>query len=143
MSGNEPVDGALVASVVVDSAAGYAQTIHAGHHTVQADEPRAAGGTDTGPSPYGLLLSALGACTAITLRMYAGRKGWELGATHVALRIVHEGKGHRIEREIRFGAPLSDEQRERLAEIAEKTPVTRTLRDGVAIATRVVAPGEP
>src|SRR4051812_5720705 len=138
MSGTEATDGAVVASVVVDGVAGYAQVIRAGHHHLAADEPTAAGGTDTGPSPYGLLLSALGACTAITLRMYAARKGWELGETRVALRLVHEGKGHRIERELRFGAPLLDEQRERLAEIADKTPVTRTLREGVAIATRVV-----
>jgi putative redox protein len=139
MSGSEASDGSVVASVIVDSATGYAQAISAGHHHLTADEPTAAGGTDTGPSPYGLLLSALGACTSITLRMYAARKGWELGETRVSLRLVHEGKGHRIEREIRFGAPLLDEQRERLAEIADKTPVTRTVREGVAIATRVVA----
>jgi putative redox protein len=132
-------EGSLVASVIVDSAAGYAQAISAGHHHLTADEPTAAGGTDTGPSPYSLLLSALGACTSITLRMYAARKGWELGETKVSLRLVHEGKGHRIDREIRFGAPLLDEQRERLAEIADKTPVTRTVREGVSIATRVVA----
>jgi putative redox protein len=139
MSGSEAIEGSVVASVLVDSAAGYAQAIKAGHHTLTADEPTAAGGTDTGPSPYALLLSALGACTSITLRMYAARKGWELGETTVSVRLVHEGKGHRIDREIRFGAPLLDEQRERLGEIADKTPVTRTLREGVAIATRVVA----
>jgi putative redox protein len=138
MSTNEPADGTLVASVIVEGAAGYAQTIRAGHHTLQADEPVAAGGTNTGPSPYGLLLSALGACTAITLRMYAARKGFELGTTRVSLRIVHEGKGHRIEREIHFDAPLTDAERERLLEIADKTPVTRTLSEGVPITTRIV-----
>jgi putative redox protein len=139
MTGTTATEGGIVAAVIVEGTEGYAQTIRAGHHELHADEPVAAGGTDTGPSPYGLLLSALGACTAITLRMYAGRKGWELGTTHVTLRLVHEGKGHRIEREIRFGAPLSDEQRERLAEIADKTPVTRTVREGVAISTQVLA----
>jgi putative redox protein len=134
----EATEGGIVAAAIVESHAGYAQDIRTGHHTLQADEPVVSGGTDTGPTPYSLLLSALGACTAITLRMYAARKGWELGTTHVSLRLLHEGKGHRIEREIRFGAPLTDEQRERLAEIAEKTPVTRTLVEGLTIATTVV-----
>jgi putative redox protein len=138
MTASTATEGGIVASAIVESQAGYAQTVRTGHHRLQADEPIAAGGTDTGPSPYSLLLSALGACTAITLRMYAGRKGWELGTTHVSLRVLHEGTGHSIERDIRFSAPLSAEQRERLAEIADKTPVTRTLRDGVAIVTRVV-----
>jgi putative redox protein len=139
MTDKDPAEGALVASVVVESQAGYEQIVRAGHHRFSADEPSAAGGTDTGPSPYGLLLAALGACTAITLRMYAARKGWELGTTEVALRLVREGKGQRIDREIRLGGALSDEQRERLGEIADKTPVTRTLMDGVAIATRVAS----
>jgi putative redox protein len=138
MTSNEGTDGGLVAGVTVESAAGYAQDIRAGHHDLRSDEPVAAGGTDSGPSPTSLLLSALGACTAITLRMYAGRKGWELGPLHVAVRMVREGKGHRLERDIRFGAPLTDEQRERLMEIADKTPVTRTLREGIPLATRVV-----
>ena len=126
----------LVAHVSLDSESGYAQKIRAGHHALTADEPVASNGTDTGPAPYGLVLSGLGACTAITLRMYAERKGWQLGAVHVDLRMFKDEEGkERIDRTVRFGAPLSDEQRGKLAEIAEKTPVTKTLRAGLAIAT--------
>ena len=123
----------LVANVIVDSGSGYAQTIRAGHHRLSADEPTTNGGADRGPAPYCLLLAALGACTSITLQMYAARKGWDLGAVQVVVRMVREGGVERIERDLRFGAPLTDEQRVRLSEIAEKTPVTRTLRAGVAI----------
>ncbi len=129
----------VIATTTVDSEAGYAQKIASGGHALTADEPKAAGGTDTGPAPYGLLLASLGACTSITLRMYAERKGWQLGHVHVTLRHVKsEGGGEHIEREVRFGAALSDEQRARLAEIAEKTPVTRTIKAGAPIQTRFV-----
>lgn len=130
---------ALIASTTVHSEHGYAQRIESGGHALTADEPASGGGTDSGPSPYGLLLASLGACTSITLRMYAARKGWELGRVEVTLRHhkSHEG-ADRIERELHFGAPLSDEQRTRLAEIAEKTPVTRTIRAGAPIETRIV-----
>jgi putative redox protein len=130
-------EGTLVASVIVDSDSGYAHTIKAGHHTITADEPTTNGGTDTGPAPYALLLGALGSCTSITLQMYAARKGWNLGAVHVAVKLVRAADGEKIEREVRFAGPVSDEQRARLAEIAEKTPVTKTLRAGVNISTRV------
>jgi putative redox protein len=129
----------LIAATIVKSAAGYAQEIEVGGHHLTSDEPTSNGGTNTGPAPYALLLSALGACTSITLRMYGDRKGWTLGEIRLALR--HEKSadgGDRISREIRFGAALSDEQRARLAEIADKTPVTKTLRAGVVIETRVV-----
>lgn len=126
-----------VAHVVAQSSAGYAQQIRSGRHRLTADEPQSSGGTDTGPSPYGLLLAALGACTSITLRMYAQRKGWELGEIEVDLSLSKDGDQDSIEREIRCSAPLTEEQRGRLAEIAEKTPVTKTLRQGAAIATTV------
>jgi putative redox protein len=127
----------LVARTTVESSAGYAQKVHAGHHELTADEPTHLGGTDTGPSPYGLVLSGLGACTSITLRMYAERKGWDLGTVHVELRMFKDADGkERIERTVRLGnGGLSAEQRARLAEIAEKTPVTRSIRGGVPIAT--------
>ena len=139
MSTTDAEGGTLVGSVVVESAAGYAQTVRAGHHRLTADEPAGGGGTDTGPAPYSLLLAALGACTSITLRMYADRKGWGLGAVHVALRLILDGQAERIERELSFGAALTEEQRHRLLEIADKTPVTRTLRTGLPITTRVAA----
>jgi putative redox protein len=134
---SEPAGDGLVARATLESTAGYAQQIRAGHHQLTADEPQHSGGTDTGPTPYGLVLSGLGACTAITLRMYAERKGWELGTIHVDLRMFKDAAGaERIERTVRLGASsLTAEQRTRLAEIAEKTPVTRTLKAGAPIAT--------
>jgi putative redox protein len=129
---------ALIATTTVESKTGYAQKIETAGHHLTADEGTAAGGTDTGPAPYGLLLAALGACTSITLRMYADRKSWPLGDIHVSLRHQKNEAGDQIEREIRFGATLSDEQRTRLAEIAEKTPVTKTIRAGATISTRLV-----
>ena len=129
----------VIASTAVDSEAGYAQKITAASHHLTADEPIAAGGTNTGPGPYALLLAALGACTSITLRMYAERKGWQLGAIHIDLRHSKGADGaDAITREIRFGASLSDEQRARLTEIAEKTPVTKTIKAGAVISTHLV-----
>ena len=128
-----------IASVRVESGTGYAQTISAGRHALSADEPVGNGGADSGPTPYSLLLASLGACTSITLLMYARRKGWTLGQVQVALEMHKDidggGQNDRIERTVRFGAPLTDEQRARLAEICEKTPVTKTLKAGTPIAT--------
>jgi putative redox protein len=126
-----------IAHVVAESAAGYAQKIRAGRHEWTADESKERGGTNTGPTPYSLLLAALGACTSITLRMYAERKGWELGEVRVDLNLFKEGEADRIERQITFSAPLSEEQLARLAEVAAKTPVTKTIRQGAAIQTSV------
>jgi len=129
-----------IAGVKLESTAGYAQSIRAVGHQLTADEPPSRGGTDTGPTPYSLLLSAVGACTAITLRMYAERKGWTLGTIEIGMRMLRAKDGReRIDREIRIGAPLTDEQKARLGEIADKTPVTKTVTAGVPIATTVVA----
>jgi putative redox protein len=128
----------LIARTTVESKSGYAQQIEAGHHHLTADEPVSNGGTDSGPSPYGLLLAALGACTSITLRMYAQRKSWDLGDIKVSLRHEKSAEGaDKITRELHFGATLSDEQRAKLLEIAEKTPVTKTVKAGAAIETRL------
>ena len=126
-----------IAHAVAVSTGGYAQQIRTGAHHLTADEPKSSGGTDTGPSPYGLLLSSLGACTSITLRMYAERKGWTLGEIKVDLSLIREGEAESIERELRFSAPLADEQRARLLEIAAKTPVTKTLSKGIRIDTQI------
>jgi putative redox protein len=132
-------DDVHLATVHLDSGnAPYAQTIRAGRHTLAADEPAALGGGDAGPAPYGLLLSALVACTSITLRMYADKKGWQLGPVHVDASMFREADGERIERTIKVASGLTDEQRAKLAEIAEKTPVTRTVKRGTPIATTVV-----
>ena len=128
-----------VAHVVIDSRAGYATNARAQRHHLVADEPTSRGGTDTGPTPHDLLLSAIGACTAITLRMYADRKNWALGTIHVDLELfTDENGGDRVRRVVSFGEPLDDQQRVKLAEIAEKTPVTKTIKAGVAISTEFV-----
>jgi len=136
--------------VVRGSASGFAQVIQAGRHRLTSDEPAAAGGTDTGPSPYDLLLAALGSCTSITVGMYARRKGIPLDEVTVHLRHskIHaedcagcetkEGMLDRIERDIHFAGALTDEQRSRLLEIANKCPVHRTLTSEIEIKTRVV-----
>ena len=120
----------------------YAVSIHTGAHTLTADEPAHAGGADAGPSPFGLMLSGLGAWTAITLRMYAERKSWPLEAVHVHLAFRWEGEGTaqtpHIERSLKLEGQLDAEQRARCAEIAEKTPVTRALKAGIAIRTTLI-----
>ncbi len=140
-----------VRSVVVrGSAAGFAQEIHAGPHRLHADEPVSAGSTDTGPSPYDLLLAALGACTSMTVAMYARRKAWPLEEVTVHLRHskiyaadcaeceTREGMLDQIERDIHFTGVLTAEQRSKLVEIANKCPVHRTLTSEVDIRTREV-----
>jgi putative redox protein len=128
----------LVAAVRLESGeAPHAQRISIGHHTIAADEPTSHGGGDTGPSPTGLLLAALASCTSITLRMYADRKGWALGSIHVDAKLLRAGDAQRVERTIRFGAPPPPDQLARLAEIAEKTPVTKMVSAGVPMTTHV------
>jgi putative redox protein len=132
----------IIATARVDSReARHAQDIHAGTHALVADEPEARGGKDAGPRPYELLLAALGACTSITLRMYAEKKGWDVGAISVELRFVKDGDADRIERTLRFAKELASEQRSRLLEIAGKTPVTKTVMHGATISTTIEGGG--
>ena len=116
----------------------YAVSITAGHHQLNADESVKLGGKDSGPAPCELLCSALGACTAITLRMYAERKGWPLRGLHVDVRFESKGGEGAIARVLSFEGELNSDQRARLADIAERTPVTLTLKEGVVITTSVV-----
>jgi len=126
----------ILATARVNGASGYAQRITTSAHEIGSDEPVKRGGTNTGPSPFELMLSSLGACTAITLRMYAERKQWSLGSLTVALRLLKDGEEPpRIERTISSSETLEDEQRTKLLEIADKTPVTRALAPGVPILT--------
>jgi putative redox protein len=116
----------------------YRVDIMAGRHDLVADEPAAAGGGDVGPTPLGLLVSALAACTAATLRMYATRKGWPLTTIEVDVRYdAHDDGPNEIARTVTVPADLTDEQRERLSAIAERTPVTLAIRAGTPINTTV------
>lgn len=129
---------------------GFLHDVLAGGHRFAVDEPVAFGGTDAGPTPYDLLLAALGSCTSMTLAMYARRKGWPLEGVTVRLRHdrIHaadcadcetrEGMVDRIERQIELAGPLSDEQRARLLDIADKCPVHRTLNAKTHVVTRLV-----
>jgi putative redox protein len=115
----------------------YKVDIRAGHHDLVADEPKALGGGDAGASPFGLLLSSLGACTAITLKMYAQRKDWPLEHVHIDLRISRTDDVFAIERAITLRGPLDAAQRARLADIAERTPVTLAIKQGAPITTQL------
>ena len=128
-----------VSHVVLDLKNGYAGTLRAGRHTLTADEARAHGGTETGPTPYDLVLSGLAACTAITLRMAAERKGWDLGEIHVDLELRKDPatKADHIARTVSFTKPLTEEQRARMADVVERTPVTKTIKAGATPSPRM------
>ena len=114
----------------------YRTAIVTGHHELVADEGPALGGKDVGPGPYELLTSALAACTAITLRMYADRKQWPVKAVHADVHFVREGDRQHIDRVLTIEGGDA-EQKKRMAEIAERTPVTMTLKTGLEIRTKL------
>lgn len=130
---------------VDDGAVRYSQTISAGPHLLRGDEPVNAGGADSGPNPYELLLAALGSCASITVRMYADRKQWPLEGVHVELSYsgAHADDSAAcdtetrmitgIEMEVSFVGDLSEQQLQRLLEIANKCPVHRTLTSRIQI----------
>jgi putative redox protein len=136
--------------VVRGSVAGFAQEITAGPNRIFSDEPKEAGGENAGASPYELLVAALGACTSMTIGMYARRKKWPLASVNVWLRHF---KSHaedctdcdskdtaldRVERDIELIGSLTAEQRAKLLEIADKCPVHRTLTRGIEVQTRLL-----
>ena len=139
-----------MAEVIVRTRSGLTVDVSARQHTLVADEP-VPEGMDLGPGPYELLLSALGACTAMTVRMYAARRDWPLEGVEVRLR--HERVHARdcadcdtrdvmldkVTKELTLRGPLEEAQRARLVEISERCPVQRTLQRSVVIETHVMA----
>jgi putative redox protein len=127
----------------------YAQVVTTGHHLLGADEPEKLGGRDSGASPYQFLMAGLGACTTMTLRMYAKRHNWPLEMTSVLVRhhkaVVEGGNppSDTFERSIYLTGDLSDEQRRRLLEIADRCPVSQTLRRASTVVSELAPAGSP
>ena len=117
----------------------YRQCLRCGRHEMLADERPVRGGADAGPMPFEYLLAGLSACTSITLRMYAERKGWNIGGVTVSVAL-HQGKeGRTIERRVMLSAPLTAAQQAKLAEICEKTPVTLVVKSGISVRTTLAS----
>ena len=129
----------VVARAIARRQEGYRHEVEVAGHRITMDEPEEAGGGDAGPSPTRLLAASLAACTAITIEMYAERKGWDVGSLEVeALRKATErGEPSEFEVVLRLPRDLPEEQVERLVTIAGKCPVHRTLTGDVTITERV------
>ncbi len=148
MATERPVEGRVT---VRGAGGGQVQEIVAGRHQLRSDEPLSAGGTETGPTPYDLLLAALGSCTSMTVGMYARRKQWPL--MRVTVHLSHTRVHARdcgvcdteevmltvIERDIEFDGPLSDAQRQQLLAIANRCPVHLTLTSRIDVRTTLRA----
>ena len=143
-----------MATITADLKSGFAVELRRGDHVWYADEPTDLGGTDTGPNPYDLLLSAVAACSCITLSMYCQRKGWELHS--ISAKYEHDkvhvddcadcddeltGRIDRIRSEIFIEGNFDDDQRARLTEIAQKCPVHKTLEHGATFTTECIFVG--
>jgi putative redox protein len=121
------------------SAPRYRAELRVGGHLLLTDEPAESGGADVGPAPTELLLTALGACTSITLRMYAERKQWPLRGIHVDLDYAERGPGKTvIARKIRLEGELDEAQRERLLQVANSCPVHKILTGSIEIPTELL-----
>jgi putative redox protein len=133
-------DEVVATAMVASEDKPYAVRVDAGGHALRGDEPVDHGGGDTGPRPFGLLLSGLGACTAITLRMYAERKNLPLDGVDIQLTYTVKDRATRwIDRVITVRGALDDKARSKLADIAEKTPVTKAVRAGTEIRTTLLS----
>jgi putative redox protein len=115
------------------------QTIRVGPHSLVADEPVSAGGEDAGLAPHEWILAGLGACTSMTLKIYADRKGWPLESVEVTVDGQHEAGAFVMKRTIRVGGDLTEEQRSRLLEVANKCPVHKTLTGTIRIESTIAA----
>jgi len=115
----------------------FQQDVSIGPHALVADEPKDDGGDDAGPAPHDFLLAALGACTSMTVKLYADRKGWPLERVEVELEQEKIDGAHEFRRVVKLHGQLSGEQRERLLEIAEKCPVHRTLAGTMRFQSRL------
>lgn len=118
----------------------YQTHITTGKHVIWADEPPENGGQDEGMEPFELLLASLGSCTAITVRMYADRKGWPLEAIEISLTLVQDTdrKTTRIHKRIDLKGELSDDERKRLLQIADRCPVHRLLLNPLELTSELV-----
>ncbi|HWN62360.1 MAG TPA: OsmC family protein [Streptosporangiaceae bacterium] len=126
-------DHTIAAAAVTSEETPYGVRINTGGHELRGGEPPGRGGAGSGPVPFGLLLSGLGACTAVTLRMYAGHRSWPLAGVNVELAyVVIDRNTGWIGRLITLRG-VGEDQRATLAEIAEKTPVTKVVRAGTEI----------
>ena len=130
----------IARAIVVGDTQGpaYRQDIRVEGHHLLADEPVLRGGADAGPTPFGYLLSALGTCTSITLRMYAEKKGWSIGTVTVTLELLPRADRMEIRRTVALSGLLTETQRSRLAEVCERTPVTLVVKNGVRVDTTVM-----
>jgi len=111
------------------------QVIQIGQHQILSDIARTSGGEDSGPEPHDILAAALAACTALTVNLYARRKGYALDDVQVSIRHGQEGAAYALHRTIRYLGALSDEEKARLTEIANKCPVHKTLSGQIDITT--------
>ncbi len=110
---------------------GFSVTMTARNHEILADEPEELGGNDTGATPGELLLSSLAGCKLITMRMYAERKGWDLGETTISLRYKEKGEPTIVEKKIRFTGDLDEAQVKRVIDISGRCPVAKMLKDSI------------
>jgi len=119
---------------IVSEGVDHAHRITSGRHMLTADEPAALGGQDAGMAPFDLYLASLAACTAITLRMYAAKKGWDLGQFSADLASSRDTDGRlQVHRTLHATGPLDDAQWARLLDVVERTPVTLVMREGATI----------